>query len=82
MCCVCSEKLKISYDFLLQIRDVNRKFLKLLGKSEDPQQNGIVEQLFDVLKEPTIDLPVQEYISEIKLEIEDESNSILQHEGK
>lgn len=79
MCCVCSEKLKISYDFLLQIRDVNRKFLKLLGKSEDPLQNGFDEQLSDFLKEPTMNLPKQEYISEIKLEIED---TILEHEGK
>lgn len=86
LCCVCSEKLKTSYDFLRQIHSVNRKFLKLLGKSEDPLQDGFqsdVEQFSDCLEESTIDLPLEQYIPEIKLEDDLEStHTKLEDEGK
>lgn len=71
MCCVCSEKLKSFYDFLRQIHSVNRTFLKLLGRSEDPLQDGFQsdnEPFSDCLEESTIDLPLEQYIPEIKLE--------------
>ncbi|TMW51204.1 hypothetical protein DOY81_003681 [Sarcophaga bullata] len=85
ICCVCSEKLKSSYDFLRQIHSVNRKFLKLLGKSEDPLQDSFqsdVEQYSDCLEESTIDLPLEQYIPEIKLEDDLEStHTKLEEEG-
>lgn len=71
MCCKCSVKLKSSYDFILQAHDVNTKYSQLLGNSGDPLQDGILTELgsaSDWLVESTIDLPLRQYIPEIKLE--------------
>ncbi|XP_065363358.1 uncharacterized protein LOC135956717 [Calliphora vicina] len=65
MCCKCSGKLKSSYEFILQIHNVNKKYSQLLA-CNDPLQE--IENLSDCLAESTIDLPLEQYIPEIKLE--------------
>lgn len=75
MCCKCLGKLKSSYDFILQIHDVNKKYLELLDNCNDPLQEGLfneveVDNITDCLAESTIDLPLNQYIPEIKIEVD------------
>ncbi|XP_065366542.1 zinc finger protein 709-like [Calliphora vicina] len=64
MCCICSEKLQSSYDFILQIHNVNNKYSKLLEECNEMYTST------DCLAESTIDLPLKVVMPEIKLEDE------------
>ncbi|XP_037805814.1 zinc finger protein 845-like [Lucilia sericata] len=64
MCCLCSEKLQTTYDFIRQIQNVNEKYSKLLEGC-----NGLYNST-DCLEESTIDMPMKELLPEIKLEEE------------
>ncbi|KNC28964.1 hypothetical protein FF38_13785 [Lucilia cuprina] len=66
ICCKCSGKLKSSYEFTLQIHNVNKKYSQLLASRNDPLQE--IDHFNDCLAESTIDLPLDPYMPEVKLE--------------
>lgn len=84
ICCRCSNRLKSAYDFITQAQDVNDKYMKLLTSDDDPlgQSGGKSGDLLsDCLEESTIDIPLSQYIPDVKLEEghADQFNVILEH---
>lgn len=66
------DKLITFYDFILQIKNVNNKYLELLGVSKDPLEQD-VENLnrINTTNNNSLDVPMEDLISDIKTEKEE-----------
>ncbi|XP_075150721.1 uncharacterized protein LOC142224821 [Haematobia irritans] len=70
ICTNCSTSLKNAYDFITRAHEVNEKYLKLFvsdGGGGDPLEGN--NPLSDCLEESAIDMPVDQYLGDIKLEV-------------
>lgn len=66
------DKLITFYDFILQIDNVNKKYMELLGNASDPLAVERFKKKEIISHISKIDKPVEEdFISEIKMEKED-----------
>ncbi|XP_013108712.2 zinc finger protein 91 isoform X1 [Stomoxys calcitrans] len=70
ICNLCSTSVKNAYEFVTRAHEANEKYLKLLaidGGDADPlDENNL---LSDCLEESAIDIPVAQYLGDIKLEV-------------
>lgn len=79
ICYECSDSLKKAYDFIIRAQDVNEKYLKLLviDVGDPLQANDGNNPLSDCLEESVIDMPVDQYLGDVKLEVTDQYGIVL-----
>ncbi|XP_061392993.1 zinc finger protein 721 [Musca vetustissima] len=71
ICSDCLRSLKDAYAFITRVHHVNEKYLKLLASDQkDPLlECDTANQAADCLEESAIDMPVDHYLSDVKLEV-------------
>lgn len=79
ICADCTKSLKEAHKFITRVHHVNERYIKFLADGqEDPLlENDVGNKLSDCLEESAIDMPVDHYLDDIKLEVVGDQYGIL-----
>ncbi|XP_005189187.2 zinc finger protein Xfin isoform X2 [Musca domestica] len=79
ICADCTKSLKEAHKFITRVHHVNERYMKFLADGqEDPLlENDVGNKLSDCLEESAIDMPVDHYLDDIKLEVVGDQYGIL-----